>query len=245
MDGLEIMKTIKVLMIGNSFAVDAAHFTHNISLNSECILEVHVLYIGGCSLETHAKHINEEIYDYEYFINGESTGKYISLQQALSLDNFDYITLQQVSGLGGIKDSFYPYIKNLMKYVKIYQPKAEFVLHETWAYPSYSKHEDFSKYHNDHQTMLEKIHETYRDVARELDINKIIPSGDIIEAAICEYGEIFYRDDFHLNEKGRFLAALGFVYIFNKNKISNIYKAFETNENDIYNELAYRAVNNR
>ena len=38
-------ETISVLMIGNSFSVDAAHFTHQLSVGSDVKIEVGVLYV--------------------------------------------------------------------------------------------------------------------------------------------------------------------------------------------------------
>ena len=82
--GKKIMKSISVLMIGNSFSVDAARYTHDISLGSDTNIEVGVLYVGGCSLEQHVYFFKNNEAPYEWFINGESTGKYISLKEALS-----------------------------------------------------------------------------------------------------------------------------------------------------------------
>ena len=48
------MKKISVLMIGNSFSVDAARYTHELSLGSDVEIELGVLYVGGCSF-------NEEV----------------------------------------------------------------------------------------------------------------------------------------------------------------------------------------
>ena len=47
--GEKIMKKISVLMIGNSFSVDAARYTHELSLGSDVEIEVGVLYVGGFS----------------------------------------------------------------------------------------------------------------------------------------------------------------------------------------------------
>ena len=63
------------------------------------------------------------------------------------------------------------------------------------------------------------INKTYDLVAKDLGINTIIRSGDIIEPAIEKYGEHFHKDGFHLNEVGRYIVALGFVHTFNHNKL--------------------------
>ena len=219
----KIMNKISVLMIGNSFSVDVARYTHQISLGSDVEIEVGVLYVGGCSLEQHIGFIKDGSSPYEWFINGESTGRYISLKDALLLQEWDYITLQQVSVFSGMKDTFYPYIKDLMDYVRDYQPKATFVLHKTWPYENGFDNENFSHYNYDRETMYKAINETYDFVKRDLGINILIRSGDIVESAIEKYGEHFHKDGFHLNEEGRYLVALGFVYTFNKQPLNELY----------------------
>ena len=215
----KIMKKINVLMIGNSFSVDAARYTHLLSLGSEVEIELGVLYVGGCSLEQHIGFIKNGSSPYEWFINGESTGRYISLKDALDMKEWDYITLQQVSYLSGRKETFYPYIKELMEYVRKYQKKPVFVLHKTWPYQSDFKDNSFSYYRFDRKYMYQCISETYDYVSKDLGINIIIRSGDIVETAIEQYGEKFHSDGLHLNDKGRYLAGLGFVHTFNNNQM--------------------------
>ena len=217
------MEKISVLMIGNSFSVDVARYTHQLSLGGEVEIEVGVLYVGGCSLEQHIDFIKDGSSPYEWFVNGESTGRYISLKDALLLQEWDYITLQQVSVLSGVKESFYPYIKDLMDYVRDYQPKSTFVLHKTWPYENGFDNENFSHYNYDRETMYKAISETHDFVKRDLGINIVIRSGDIVEAAIEKYGEHFHKDGFHLNDEGRYLVALGFVYTFNHQLLNELY----------------------
>ena len=217
--GKEIMKKISVLMIGNSFSVDAARYTHQLSLNSGTEIELGVLYVGGCSLKQHIDFIKEGSSPYEWFINGESTGRYISLESALKMKKWDYITLQQVSVFSGMVNTFYPYIRDLVNFVREYQKDATFVLHKTWPYQNGFDNENFSHYQYDRKTMYECINKTYDYVSKDLDIKIVIRSGDIIESAIEKYGEHFHKDGFHLNEEGRYLAALGFVHTFNDNQL--------------------------
>lgn len=216
LNGLKVnnMKKISILMIGNSFAVDVAAYAHQISLCTDVELDIGVLYIGGCSLETHCNHIGTGVAEYEWYFNGESTQRWITLEDGLKDRKWDYITLQQVSGLGGVKESYYPYINQLIDYVRKFQPEAEFVMHETWPYPSYSDHNEFVRYNNNREIMFECLHKTYFEVAKELGINIIIQSGDIVENAILKYGEHFHRDGFHMNNEGRYLIGLGFVKKF-------------------------------
>ena len=213
------MKKISVLMIGNSFSVDVAHYTHQLSLGSDVEIHLGVLYVGGCSLEQHSSFIKEGSSPYEWFVNGVSTGRYISLKDALIMQKWDYITLQQVSVYSGLKDTFYPYINEVIEYVRRYQKEATLVLHKTWPYENGFTNTNFAWYHYNRVEMYECINKTYEYVSQDLNINIIIRSGDIIEHAIEKYGEHFHKDGFHLNDEGRYLVALGFVHTFNNNQL--------------------------
>ena len=239
------MKKISVLMIGNSFSVDAARYTHQISLNSGVEIELGDLYVGGCSLEMHVNFIKEGSTPYEWFINGESTDRYISLKDALLMKKWDYITLQQVSVYSGLLDTFYPYINQLIDYVRAYQKESVLVLHKTWPYETGFDNTNFDHYQYDRKTMYECINKTYASVAKDLDINIIIRSGDVIEAAIEKYGEHFHKDGFHLNDEGRYLAALGFVHTFNSNKlIENPYtpEGFDSEKCSEYDKFVHSVL---
>ena len=238
------MKKISVLMIGNSFSVDAARYTHQISLNSDVEIELGVLYVGGCSLEQHVNFIKEGSSPYEWFINGESTGKYISLKDALLMKKWDYITLQQVSVYSGLVDTFYPYINELVSYVRKYQKDAELVLHKTWPYETGFENTNFEHYQYNRKIMYTCINKAYEKVQKDLGINIVIRSGDVIEEAIERYGEHFHKDGFHLNDIGRYLAALGFAYTFANNFIEKLYVPEELDKDlcALYNVFVYNLL---
>ena len=241
------MKKISVLMIGNSFSVDAAHFTHQLSLGGDVEIELGVLYVGGCSLEMHMNFIKEGSTPYEWFVNGESTGRYIALKDALLMKKWDYITLQQVSVYSGLLDSFYPYINQLIDYVREYQKESILVLHKTWPYETGFDNTNFAYYNYSRKTMYTCINNAYSSVSEDLGIDTIIRSGDIIETAIEKYGEHFHKDGFHLNEEGRYLAALGFVHTFNGNKkIRDLYvpDGFDKAKCVEYDEFVTAVINN-
>ena len=238
------MKKIRVLMIGNSFSVDAARYTHQISLTGDVEIELGVLYVGGCSLEQHVNFIKDGSSPYEWFINGESTGKYISLKDALLMPKWDHITLQQVSVYSGLLDTFYPYINELIEYVRLYQKESVLVLHKTWPYESNFKNTNFSHYQYDRKIMYTCINKTYESVQKDFGISIVIRSGDVIENAIEKYGEHFHKDGFHLNDEGRYLAALGFVYTFASEFIKEPYIPEELDKEHCasYNKFVYNLL---
>ena len=239
------MKKISVLMIGNSFSVDVARYTHQLSLGGDVEIEVCVLYVGGCSLEQHINFIKEGSTPYEWFVNSESTGRYIDLKTALLMKEWDYITLQQVSVFSGLKDTFYPYINQLIDYVKLYQKNPHFVLHKTWPYENGFNNTNFEHYNYDRKTMYKCINETYDYVAKDLGIDIVIRSGDIVEVAIEKYGEHFHKDGFHLNEIGRYIVGLGFVHTFNNNQMLNqlfLFEGLDKEQAKEYESLVYKTL---
>ena len=88
---------LKVLAIGNSFSQDATRYLHQIAKADDVDLKVVNLYIGGCSLSTHYQDMLEDKRAYSLEFNGEVTGFFVSIREALESDTWDVVTLQQVS----------------------------------------------------------------------------------------------------------------------------------------------------
>ena len=108
---------MKILCIGNSFSQDS---TALLQLLTDKIT-VRNLYIGGCSLDMHVANIENDAAKYELQENGEKMqNALVSIKEALISDKWDYITVQQVSGRSGVYDSFYPYLVELLDYVRKY-----------------------------------------------------------------------------------------------------------------------------
>ena len=84
---------MNILSIGNSFSEDATRYLHRIAKRGEAEINNVNLYIGGCSLERHARNMHSEKPSYEIQYNGENTGFYISLKDALLNRHWDYATL--------------------------------------------------------------------------------------------------------------------------------------------------------
>ena len=68
-------KTLKVLAIGNSFSVDSMTYLYDIA-KAEGVEEIILgnLYIGGCSLQTHASNASSGSASYKYYKN--TTGEW-------------------------------------------------------------------------------------------------------------------------------------------------------------------------
>ena len=227
------MFMIKILAIGNSFSQDATALLQRASDD----LYVRNLYIGGCSLERHCENIRKDKREYVYEEDGAAVQTdLVSIRQALSSDKWDYVTLQQSSGLSGIEESFYPHLSELVAYVKKFA-SAEIVLHRTWAYEIDSAHEDFVKYDRNQTEMWNAIKKTYDSVAARENM-RIIDSGGVVQDLrsyrVFDYkhgGLSLTRDGFHLSfNYGRFVAAAVWCKFFTGEypEIKSDSRAFQT-----------------
>ena len=206
---------MKILSIGNSFSEDAHRWLHSLAKLHGIDIQTANLYIGGCSLETHWKNFCENNAFYDYQINGNEANEKISINDALLREKWDIITLQQVSDLSGMPESYEPYISELFEKVKSALPDAEIRLHRTWAYEIDAEHPGFINYGKSQHEMYQKILSATKEIADKLNV-KIIPSGDVIQSLRENYKEFDYpnsgvslcRDGYHLTyDIGRFAAA--------------------------------------
>ncbi len=205
---------MKVLSIGNSFSQDAHRWLSWLAAKNGAAVETVNLYIGGCSLETHWKNAAADLGYYELERSGGHAERLISIGEALRMDRWDVITLQQVSSCSGLADTYVPYLKSLASMVRQYQPQAKLYFHQTWAYETDSTHPGFSHYGCSQIRMYEQIVETAQWAANSIDA-VLIPVGDAIQALrqlpAFDYGNggrSLCRDGFHLSlDYGRYAAA--------------------------------------
>ena len=207
---------MKVLFIGNSFSYDANIYLHKMAEAAGAELTALNLYIGGCSFERHAKNVCENLAEYQPQYNGVFYPEYrCTVEDGLRFADWDVVSIQQVSGLSGIYDSFFPYVQTVVDKVRLECPRAKIVMHETWAYEKGAAHGDFVRYGESQMAMHEALHDAYTRVAKEVGCDAVIPVGDVI-AALREYpifdvergGESLSRDGFHLGlTHGRYAAA--------------------------------------
>ena len=113
---------MKILSIGNSFSQDAQKWLHKMAQKNGIDIQAANLFIGGCSLEMHYTNVKEDNAYYDLEVNGEKTGRKISITEALKMEKWDIVTLQQVSTLSGKYESYEPYLSFLAKTVKKEQP---------------------------------------------------------------------------------------------------------------------------
>ncbi|MBE5786650.1 MAG: DUF4886 domain-containing protein [Clostridiales bacterium] len=216
----EIPKSIKILAIGNSFAMDAMEHLWNIC-HSVGIEEVYLgyLYYPGAHLNMHFINTRNGALAYEYYTNTNGRWKMEkgSIKTALADADWDYITVQQQSIMAGQANTF-KNLQNILDYVQQNKtnPNAKIFWHMTWAYQGDYKNNDFqSNYGSNQLTMYNAV----VDVAQQLmknypDLAGIIPNGTAIQnLRTSALGDTLTRDGFHLSLGiGRYTAAMTYFH---------------------------------
>ena len=214
---------MKILSIGNSYSQDSTRYLHQIAKSDGEEIKVVNLYIGGCSLATHYKNINSDNRSYEFEINGIPTRIFVSIREALQSDEWDYVTMQQVSNMGKDYDSFNPYIKALSDYVSFHAPKAKQLLHQTWGYGTEDDRLKGMGYRTSSE-MFEKIKETYFKVYEDINAKGILPSGATVNLMHKNGADNIYRDIYsHMSfGLGRFATGLCWYGLLTGKDVLNI-----------------------
>jgi hypothetical protein len=196
-------KTIKILTIGNSFADNACAYLPQIAESLPGLgVVITKANIGGSSLEKHANLIEE--------CKTDSTlkpysGKYC-LKELLQMDNYDFVTIQQVSKLSFQSGSFQPYAETLIKFIRTYSPQSEIIIHQTWAYnPNSPRLKDWGITRNE---MHGGLVESYDALASQYGL-KVLRSGEAFYFAYKKNRKInlWKEDHHHANVNGCYLAG--------------------------------------
>ena len=208
---------MKILSIGNSFSADAHEYLYQLAQQRSIDLETVNLAIGGCSLQRHWENVEQNNSNYGYSINGGPwADKDVTIDEIIKSEQFDVVTLQQVSHFSGQYETYQPYLDRIVEYVREHQPSAELYFHNIWAYEIDSDHEFFPIYDRDQKKMYNEVCKA-TDMACKAINAKIIPSGKVIQALrerlpqfdYSNGGESLCRDGFHMSlTYGRYAVAL-------------------------------------
>lgn len=211
----KVPESISILAIGNSFSVDAMQYLYDILKEAGVkTIDLGNLYIGGCTLATHDGNLSSNSAAYTFYRNtsGEwtSTASYKPLD-ALSLREWDYVSMQQASGNSGQANTYEPYLTNIINVVKEKCPKAKMMWHMTWAYQGNSSHSSFPNYGSNQMTMYNAILSAVKEkVLPHSEIGFVIPCGTAVQnLRTSVYGDKITRDGYHMSyDAGRFVTAL-------------------------------------
>ncbi|MCQ2770376.1 MAG: DUF4886 domain-containing protein [Clostridia bacterium] len=189
---------MNVLAIGNSFSQDATRYLHQIAKSEGDNFTVANLYIGGCELYRHYNNLINDNRAYSFEFNGEKTGIFVSIKQALRAQKWDIITLQQVSHKSPDYRTYHPYIDVLAAECRSACPNAKIFIHETWAYEEGSKRLCQELGYKRSIDMYKDIEKAYVKAANDIGADGIIPCG-LTMKNLAEQGIVVHRDTFHAN----------------------------------------------
>ena len=228
-------KTLKVLTLGNSGAVDCGHMLALIA-NAEGYenFKLATLYYSGCSLTMHVGFMskNESVYKL-YVSSTDEPDKAptimndVSMEQALRYDYWDIVVMQESSWdmAGGDSAGIRNNIQILQKYVRenCMNPNAKFVYNCNWAgpvdntlrdtYPNPENNVYYSRYvaYGDDRSLLYNaiIKGVQNAIVPDDSFEYIIPCGTAMENALSSYWEEndIHRDYWHASDRARVMVA--------------------------------------
>ncbi len=181
-------KTLRVLMIGNSFSQSVLPFLPPIvEADPTVSLKIRNAYIGGCSIQRHLKEFDTSAANPEHRPYGTNLpiegikGNKASLQECLKADTYDIVSIQQASYHSWRIESYGEDAKRLIAIVREYQPKAEIVAHQTWAYRADSKNLlPGGSFKINQLGMHNHITECYKMLQKEYGL-RVIPVGNAVQ----------------------------------------------------------------
>ena len=229
---------MKILSIGNSFSDDAQRYLRAIAAHEGVELETLNLCIGGCSLERHAANVKSGAKEYFFHYNGDvDCGDLITMEEGISMREWDVVTIQQVSTHSFREESYYPYIHEVVDYVRAKLPRAKIYIHETWAYEHGSPRSFEVTDGKGSEFMLDGIRHAYRRAKDEIGADGIIPSGELMELLRLRGAKGIYRDTFHAGfGLGRYaIGLLWFKLLTGKGVLNNSFSELDepTDEADL------------
>ena len=106
-------------------------------------------------------------------VNGVSTGEHITVQEALTKDKWDVVTLQQVSHKSPDYTTYMPYLQQVSDGVKKLCPDAKQVIHQTWAYEDGSERLTQELGYQTSQEMFHALEDSYNKAAKQINAQQI------------------------------------------------------------------------
>ena len=235
---------MKILSIGNSFSQDATRYLHQIARASGYDLTVANLYIGGCPLHKHYVNMLADAKAYCLEFNGYPTDFMVSISEALLSREWDYVTVQQVSGKSVDYSTYQPYLDELCKYIRKCAPKAKLVVHQTWFYEKDSKRLVDEMGYSTPDEMLADIVKSYNRAAADIKADVVIPSGELMMMLSNCGIEKIHRDTFHACYGiSRYAIGLLWYAVLTGNSIAdNTFCDFDEDVSPEYIKIAKQCV---
>lgn len=192
----ESAASVRLLTIGNSFAENAVKYLPQFARAAGRELHIFEANLSSHSLEQHWRYVQRYEADPLDLAGRPYKGaagqpEARSLAEVLASEPWDYITLQQVSHLSYKEESFQPWLGELVAYLRRCAPRAEILLHETWAY-----REDHPLYREGFSIhdMAARIAANYRKLADAYQL-RVLPVGSAFQAVRVAEGWRFTFPD--------------------------------------------------
>ena len=175
-------KTVRLLTIGNSFSGNATRFLGDLAKAGGHTLVLQPMSVGGASMEVHWTKIEANEKDPK-----DPAGLYGTRALSKTLaEGWDYVTIQQASIKSHDVETYRPFAAKLQAYVKTHAPKAELLLHQTWAYrvddPRFGAKTAKAGEPATREAMHAGLCAAYAAIAKELGVRRI-PVGDAFQLA--------------------------------------------------------------
>lgn len=172
---------LKVLMVGNSFSQSVLRTLPQIAKTAGCPLKIANAMIGGCTFERHLtewEKCEKDPQHKPYATNLKlPQGNKASLQDLLTAERWDIVTIQQGSSQSPFSDS-YRYAVPLITHIRNFLPEAEIVIQQTWSYRSDC--DRLQKWKMSQKDMYDQLTDNYLKLADENRF-RIIPVGWAVE----------------------------------------------------------------
>ena len=212
-------KSLKILSVGNSFAVDTTEHAPKVALDLGFeSVRMGTLYIGGCSIKRHSANARADAKAYEYYVSdgGEwSRTSGISIAEAIKSDDWDIISIQHGTGDGSryTLENSYEELPYLVGYIKSLAPeKTKIAFNMAWVMEPDGDHHEIRSYNGDQLAMYKNLVSLTDRVVRPC-VDIVSPVGIAVQNARAsgDFG-CLCRDGFHLSyTHGRYIAALTFL----------------------------------
>ena len=213
---------MNILSIGNSFSQDAHRYLYKIARADKVTMKTINLYRGGCPLSRHYRNILSDSKDYLIEVNGEYSDVPVSIKDVILSQEWEVITIQQVSYESPDYETYQPYLDKVVEYIRLCAPKAKVVIHQTWAYEENSEKLNDIMGYKSHSDMFRDLEEAYKNAAEAVGADFIIPSGELFEKMIASGIKKLHRDTFHASlGLGRYALGLTWYKFLTSNAIEN------------------------
>lgn len=220
----EPKKDARLLIFGNSFSGNSTKHLAALAKEGNKTLYFLNLIKGGCSLQQHATAVKAaetapESPEAKFYSPGGTAKekfpnvKRINAVEGIGAGPWDYVSIQQYSLISYKPETYEPYAKELIDFIRAKSPGAKIVVHETWAYrPDDPLFKDgtftFQEMHQGVKASYEKLADTYDAL--------FLPIGDAFYAASQTPEWTYVPDaafDFKNPQKGSLPKQPGSLYV--------------------------------